>query len=219
MRATPTKPVEDIIPDVRREGSVRLVTAGRTFLSVPAEAVAAERIQTGSLLGPEQVGRLERAADREAAYRTAVRLLERRPFARRDLAHRLSLKGHDAESARFALERAERAGYLDDARFATSYVQSRTARGRGPARLRRELLLMGVARPVVEEALQGAGPNPEVQLRKIEQLVAKRLPVLLARGGLNVRRNLMAYLARRGYTGPEVARAVRSAMREDLTAD
>ncbi len=198
---------------------MRLVAAGRTFLSVPAEAVAAERIEPGSTLAPEQIGRLERAADLEAAYRTAVRLLERRPFAQRDLGRRLAMKGHDPDSVRVALDRAERAGYLDDARFAATYVQSRSVRGRGPARLRRELLVMGVARTVVEEALTRDGGSPEVQQRRIEQLIAKRLPQLRSRGITNVRRNLMAFLARRGFAGPAVVGLVRGALRETPVAD
>ncbi len=213
MRATPTKPIEDIVPDVHRAGSVRLVSAGRTVLSVPVEVVVAERIEPGSTLSPGQVDRLERAADLEAAYRTAVRLLERRQFARGDLSRRLAMKGHPPESVQAAVARAEQAGYLDDARFATNYVRSRTARGRGPARLRRELLLMGVSRPTVDAALAAEIGELEAQGHRIEQLIAKRLPQLRARSAPNLARRLLAFLGRRGYTGPEVGRLVRMALK------
>jgi regulatory protein len=218
MKATPTRRIEDIVPDTRREGSVRLVASGRTLLSVPLEAVVAERIEPGSTLVPEQLDRLERAADAAAAYRTAVRLLARRQYARRDLGRRLGLKGHSRESVQAALDRAEAAGYLDDERFATDFVQSRTAQGRGPVRLRRELLMMGVARSTVDQALGGEVNGPEAQRRRVEQLIAKRLPQLQARQIPNPGRRLAAFLARRGFGGGEVARLVRSAVRASIHA-
>ena len=58
------------------------------------------------------------AADAEAAYRTALRALERRSFARADLGRRLRRKGHaPGRSTRRSSALAER-GLLDDAAFA-----------------------------------------------------------------------------------------------------
>ncbi|MFN0179389.1 MAG: regulatory protein RecX [Gemmatimonadales bacterium] len=209
MRAIPSSPLEAIVPDQRREGFVRLVAGGRTILTVPAETVRAEGLAAGEVLAEEQYGRLEAAADRAAAYRTALRLLERRAYARRDLARRLALKGHQPGHIEEALERAARAGYLDDAQFAARFVESRSARGRGPARLRRELLGMGVARDVVDQALSTETTGSAAVASRIEQLIAKRRQQLSALSGTELRRRIVAYLGRRGYTGSEVVRLVR----------
>ncbi|MEZ4588765.1 MAG: regulatory protein RecX [Gemmatimonadales bacterium] len=121
------------------------------------------------------------------------------------------LQGHQPAAIEAALERAERAGLLDEERFARHFVQTRSARGRGPARIRRELLQQGVPDRVVESVLaeelpDGANQDVVVALarKRARQLASVERPVRL--------RRVMAYLARRGYTGPEIRRLVRSAI-------
>lgn len=153
--------------------------------------------------------RLCRAADEEAAYRTALRLLERRPFAARDLARRLVLKGHPPESAGAAVQRGERAGLVDDVRFTLHYVETRAARGRGPLRLRRDLALLGVERAVVDRALADAFPETADGLSPlIEPLARKRLAQLRGLPRSAARRRLSSFLARRGFQGAAVQQLV-----------
>src|SRR5882762_6613122 len=80
--------------DPRRPGCVRIMVHGRPLLTVPREVAVAEGLAAGHPLEDALYARLCRAADDEAAFRTAVRFLERRPFAEQDLARRLVLKGH-----------------------------------------------------------------------------------------------------------------------------
>src|SRR5512144_1755150 len=83
-----------VVPEPRRAGSMRVMVDGRPLLTVPRDVAERERLGPGLPLEEPLLTRLGRAADEEAAFRTALRLLERRPFAARDLARRLVLKGH-----------------------------------------------------------------------------------------------------------------------------
>lgn len=215
MTATLTEPVPfreigAVVPDPRRAGSVRVMVQGRPFLTIPREVAERERLTPGLVLHEGLLARLDRAADEEAAFRTALRYLERRPFAAKDLSRRLVLKGHPPPAAEAARVRAEGLGLLDDARFTLHYVQTRAARGRGPLRLRRDLALQGVERGVVDQALTEAfgadgseGPQAEaVARRRLAQLRGLPRPVQ--------RRRLLAFLARRGFAGHTVSRLVGS---------
>jgi regulatory protein len=208
MKVPLSKPVERIEPDPRLPGSVRLVIAGRTALTAPQAAVRAEGIGVGTTLSEPVLGRLCDAADRDAAFRTALRLLERRPFARRDLGRRLVLKGHSPAGVEGALDRAAEAGYLDDERFARHFVQTRSARGRGPARLRRDLSLQGVAAPLIDRVLADEISDDEshAAMLALARKRAGQFPHLDRSARV---RRVLAYLARRGYSGPEVRRLVR----------
>ncbi len=209
MKVTTTnKPIEAIEPDRRREGAVRLMVGGRAALVVPVEAVRREGLAVGAVLTGEQIDRLTAAADQDAAFRTAVRLLERRPFARKDLARRLALKGHPPGLIVTALDRAEQAGYLDDERFARHFIQAKSARGRGPARLRRELSMQGVAAGVVERVLEEE-LAPGWSAEAVQRLAEKRARQLAGVPRPDRIRRLVAYLGRRGFTGPEVVGVVR----------
>jgi regulatory protein len=213
MTATTSEPtarrvIGALVPDPRRAGSVRVMVQGRPLLTVPREVVDAERLASGTELGEPLFARLCRAADDEAAFRTTLRFLERRPFASRNLARRLVMKGHPPEAAEAAIARAERVGLLNDNQFALHYVQTRSARGRGPLRLRRDLAALGVERVVVDRALAEAfgadgtdAPSPEALARKrLAQLKGLPRPVQ--------RRRLLAFLARRGFAGEAVGRMV-----------
>jgi regulatory protein len=208
MKAPPSSPVERIAADPRIEGAVRLIIDGRTALTVPIETARAEGVAVGTVLEEASFARLCEAADRAAAFRTALRLLERRPFARRDLGRRLRLKGHLPAAVDTALERAEQAGLLDDERFARHFVQTRTARGRGPARLRRELSMQGVPDGVIDRVL-AEEVSEDASRAAVETLARKRAQQLRELDREVRVRRVVAYLARRGYTGSEVRRVVR----------
>jgi len=198
-------------PDPRRPGSVRVLVDGRAFATV--DTAAASALEPGGPLAEAAAERLARAADAEAAYRTVLRALERRPHARADLGRRLLRRGLAAEAVEDALARAERAGLLDDAAFARHYVATRTERGRGPARLARDLLALGVARPHVEGAIAEQWPAGADRRALPAALAAKRAAQLGNLPRPAKRRRLLAFLARRGFTGNEALEAVAGALR------
>jgi regulatory protein len=202
--------ITSIEPDPRRPGSVRILVDGRSFATVDAEAAGG--VEQGGVLEAEVGERLARAADVEAAYRTVLRALERRPHARADLGRRLLRRGLAAEAVEAALARADRAGLLDDLAFARHYVATRAERGRGPVRLARDLMAMGVARSSIDLALAEQWPEEDDRRALPAALAAKRAAHL---GGLArpvKRRRLLAFLARRGFTGREAIEAVNGAL-------
>jgi regulatory protein len=201
--------VTALLPDVRLAGAVRIEVDGEPFATVAAEVVAAEGIVPGGALPEAARERLGAAADVEAAYRTALRSLERRSFARADLGRRLQRKGHPPEAVAAALERAAALGLLDDAAFAANYVETRGARGRGPARLTRDLLAMGVDRRLIDRALAAQAGGAEAPAALPLALATRRAAQLGDLPRSVKRRRLLAFLARRGFSGREVGELVR----------
>ena len=195
--------------DPRRAGTVRIDVDEQRFASVPAELVLLEGLTVGQTLDAALRARLGVAAEQESAYRTALRALERRGFARADLARRLLRKGHARPAVEAALEQLAGIGMVDDAVYAEHYVATRSARGRGPLRLTRDLIAMGVDRRVIDRALAAhradGGETPDVPLA----LASKRAAQLGNLPRAAKRRRLLAYLARRGFTGSDVGAMVK----------
>src|SRR5688572_7349170 len=130
MTATPSDSpalgvIGAVVPDPRRPDSVRVLVEGRALLTVPRGVAEREGLASGTALDQSLYARLSCAADAEAAYRTGLRFLEHRPFAARDLARRLVLKGHPPEAAEAARARLEGMGLPDDARFSVGFIQDR----------------------------------------------------------------------------------------------
>jgi regulatory protein len=186
--------------------------------------------------------RARRAAvdDPATVLDAAAGLLERRPRSVAEVRRRLRDAGYRAELVDGAIERLTDLGMLDDAAFATSWVESRDrARPRGARALRDELRRKGVAAADVESALAArdavvtgarddrAGPaanDGHAVSRASDEAAAGRL---LARRGGHVsrepdprKRRAKAYalLARNGFD-PEVCATVAAAWLADAAPD
>jgi len=200
-----------LAPDPRQPG-YRLVEVDRgRFASLPGVALEPLSLQLGAELAPAVLERLRALADVEAAERAALRALTRRAHARGDLRRRLVKKQHPPAAVDAALERLSGRGLLDDGRYAEQYAALRATRGKGPARLLRDLLAQGVERRTAEEAVRRAladeGIDPEVEARAVAARRARQLADLPP----PVRkRRLLAYLVRRGYEGPRVKELVQN---------
>ncbi len=198
-----------LAPDPRQPG-YRLVEVDRgRFASLPLEALEPLSLQLGAELAPAVLDRLRELADVEAAERAALRALARRAHARLDLRRRLVKRQHPPAAVEAALDRLALRGLLDDRRFAEQYAALRATRGKGPARLLRDLQAQGVERRTAEhavrQALEEEGIDPEVEARAVAAKRARQL------AGLPVpvrKRRLLAFLVRRGYGGPQLRELV-----------
>jgi len=198
-----------LAPDPRQPG-YQLVEVDRgRFASLPLEALEPLSLQLGAELAPAVLSRLRELADVEAAERAALRALARRAHARQDLQRRLVKKQHPPAAVEAALERLTIRGLLDDHRFAEQYAALRATRGRGPARLLRDLQAQGVERRTAEDAVRRAleeeGIDPALEARAVAAKRARQLADLPA----PVRkRRLLAFLVRRGYAGMQLKELV-----------
>jgi regulatory protein len=195
-------------PDPRRPDSVRVEIDGARFGAISREVVEAEELTPGRVIDSELQERLAAAADMESAYRTVLRALEIRSYARGDLVRRLLRKGHPPQAVEAATERAAGLGLLDDAAFTATYVQTRSARGRGPSRLTRDLLSMGVERSVINRAIATEWPEGADCTAVPLALARKRAAQLGPLPRQTKRRRVVAYLARRGFTGRDMSELV-----------
>lgn len=201
-------------PDPRRPGAVRISARDVTW-TVAAADVAACGAGVGVVVDDQRREALERAADAEAAFRTAIRSIEQRNHARTDLGRKLVKKGHARPAVEVALERCAALGLLDDAAFARHFVETRAARGRGPARLRRDLYAMGVAGAHVDAALADLQGDDDQTGEQALALATKRAGQLTGVPREARKRRLLAFLARRGYTGEAARSAVQRVLRAD----
>ena len=198
-----------LAPDPRRP-DYRVVEVDRgRFASLPAHELTGLDLVIGREIGPLVLERLQELADVEAAHRAAQRAIARRAHARFDLRRRLLQRQHPPEAVDAALDRLSAAGLLDDAQFAADYAADKARRGRGPARLARDLQAQGVDRRIAEEAvrrsLAAEGVDPEQAVRALAEKRAKQLAGLPP---MVKKRRLVAFLVRRGFAGAEVRQVV-----------
>lgn len=164
----------------------------------------------GAHLSEGQIHDLEQASLHYAATAHAMRLLQRRPRSRRDVARALRRKGVDDRLTAAVVADLQRAGWIDDVKFARLWVRDRLAlRPSGRRRLRYELLAHGVSPALVDETLTNALPVERegevalVQARQRATRLAGLPPEVAAR-------RLVGWLQRRGFSGEVVASVMRA---------
>ena len=204
----PSGAITALASDPRRPACVRIQVGGHPYYTIPRSVAVAEKLEPGRPIDEGLHERLGRAADQEAAVRAALRILELRPYARADLGRRLVKRGHAREAVAAALDEVSALGLLDDSAFARSYAETRAGRGRGPMRVRRDLLTMGVARDVVDGALAAQWPDGAEDTALPLQLALRRAAQLGDLPRPVKRRRLLAYLMRRGFSGRTITQVV-----------
>lgn len=152
-----------------------------------------------------------RAADLEAAREVALKLLERTRRTRSDLARRLREKGYALPTVEAVLGRLESVGLIDDVEFARAFLAARWGRRTaGIRRIEQELRGKGVG----AEAIAAARARFESEHGAADEITAARRVLAQAERRYaslepRVRRQRQwALLARRGFGGDVIARAL-----------
>ena len=129
------------------------------------------------------------------AYQKALELLVRREHSRRELGRKLAARGIDRDAADAAMDKLAGQGFQDEKRFAEMLVRSRAASGHCPIRIRAELAMHGLAREIIENALESCGTDWAESARA---LVSRRYPTDDLADPAK-RRKAVEFLLRRGF--------------------
>lgn len=143
----------------------------------------------------------------EQAPETALRLLARREHSRLELTMKLRQRRVDDSVIESVLDDFEDRGWLDDNRFAEVFVRQRLDAGYGPLKIQADLQQRGVR-----------GSPPELAKVSGEQWTDMAIRLRERRFGLAdisndwaERQRQGGFLARRGFSGEQVERALEAA--------
>ncbi len=157
--------------------------------------VVAAWLQIGQELTPEDIARLREADAQELAYQRVLRYLSYRDRSETEIRRYLQKHNTAPHHIEAVLTRLRELGLVNDAKFATAWVENRnTFRPRGRRALRAELHQKGLPEDAIAQALEDLD---EAQLAY--QAAKKRLRRYCNLPWPTFRQRLGAYLARRGF--------------------
>lgn len=159
----------------------------------------------------------EPMADPESVARSiGLDLLAAAPKTRAQLADAMSRRGVPETAANAVLDRFGEVGLVDDAAFATSWVQSRQrVRGLAPRALVNELRERGVAEPLIADAVATID-HDEIEAAARELVLRKARATTGLPTAVRMRR-LVGMLNRKGYSGELAVRVVREVLGEETS--
>jgi regulatory protein len=152
----------------RGPGRVAVELDTAPWRTVPLEAVLAAGLTVGGELDRQRARTLRRELRRLEARGVALRALARRDHTRASLDRRLAERGTTAALRQETVAAVERAGLVDDTRFATDRAALLATRGAGDAMIEDDL----AGRGVPEEAIRAAIAALEPESARVEAIMA-----------------------------------------------
>jgi regulatory protein len=167
-----------------RGARVAVELDGRPWRALSVAAVVEAGLAVGSPLDRGRARALAQIIRRERATAVAVKALARRERSRAELDERLAHAGVRDAERRVTLDRATRAGLVDDARFAAARARLLAERGAGDALVLADLVRHGVDDVVARAAVSELVPEADRAARIVEARgrSARTLRYLAARG-------------------------------------
>lgn len=167
-------------------------------LSLSEDELMRHGVRIGVEFSAEQVKDLKQASAQDLAYVRSLGYLARRPRSEWEMRDYLKRKGCDDTTTTLILNRLSNDGYINDQKFAESWVRSRRLlKPTSLRRLKQELQQKRVSQEVIAVVLE---QEPEAELDVLRELAQKK------RGQSRYQdpQKLMAYLLRQGFSYGDV---------------
>lgn len=186
-----------IEPQKNRSDRVSIYIDGVFAAGVRNDTVAELGIAVGQECDPAVLERILRAEAVKKARESALRLLSYRSRSESEIRKRLHGSGFPEDVVNEIVEQLTAGGLLNDEKFSTDWVRSRSAsRPTGRARLQWELRSRGVDPAIVEDALAALDEDAELELAlKCARKKAEKADV----GDPSFKGKLSSFLRRRGF--------------------
>ena len=210
--------VSDIREAVRDKNRVNVYIDDKFFCSLDIAQVVDLHVKIGRELNNEELEELKRASDFSKFYNRALEFTLMRPHSSKEVRDYLKRKtldrkvrvknqktgeyktvlkqGYDQSLVEPVYKRLEERGYINDRRFAETWVENRNiTKGSSLKKLRLELAQKGISQSIVEEVLAETDRDDAAELRKIIARKAKKYPD---------EQKLIQYLMRQGFNYSDI---------------
>ena len=185
--------ITDIKQQVKRQGRYSLYVDGKYSFSLSESELLKTGIRIGKEYSQVELEELLQTAVLDKANMRALDYLSRRQRSEWELRDYLKRKDYDSPTIDVILNRLSDYGYIDDLKFAQTWINNRRQlKPTSLRRLRQELMQKRVSKEVIEEALQTDEGDEKSALR---ELVNKKR----AQSRYQDDQKLIAYLLRQGF--------------------
>lgn len=166
----------------------------------------AYQLEPGREISEELYCEIQENVIGKRAKKRAMHLLEQMDRTEAGLREKLLQNEYPPEAVEGAIAYVKSYHYLDDERYARNYVRS-YQNSRSKKRIRQDLLAKGIAKRLIELALEEEYEGEEQQM--ILQLLEKK-HFDSSRADAGEKRRIYAFLLRKGFRSEDILRAMQS---------
>ncbi len=185
--------VTNIKQQVKRRGRYSVFLDGKYSFSLSENELLSSGIKIGREYSKEEFEQLKQTAVQDKAYMRSIDLLARRARSEWELRDYLKRKEYEPEVVDQIIKKLSEKGYINDEKFATSWVENRRLlKSTSKRKLQLELKQKRISNDVIDNVLE----NDETDEKEVlKELVAKKRHQTKYQDNLK----LMQYLSRQGF--------------------
>jgi regulatory protein len=208
--------ITKIEPQKNNPGRRNIFVDGEFVLGVSDETVLRAGLRTGDVVTGKDLDELRERESVASAKNAAMRFLSYRPRTEREIRNKLRETEHAEGDIESVVQDLKRAGLIDDRAFAKMYIRdTRAARPSGPILLKQKMILLGINKETIEEALRETMADVSQEDEATE--AAKKFLAQSGKSGRKVdperlRSRLTGLLARRGFSWDVIGRVVQKTL-------
>ena len=195
--------VTSVIPLEKRKARIRFEDGSEVILY--KGEIRKLGIQEGRVITDEVYHKIIDEILGQRAIKRAMHLLERQDRTERQLYDKLKENGYPEVCIESAISYVKRYHYIDDFRYASAYIRYRQEK-KSRQKLKLELQAKGIARDVIEEALEEEYVSDDQ--KKILELLQKRRYSFENADTAEQRKNYQ-FLLRRGFQSSDILHVMR----------
>jgi regulatory protein len=183
--------ITEIKTQVRAPARFSIFVDGKYEFSLSDSALLEQKLVIGQEVDAAELKRLKQVSDADKLYGRVLHYIALRPRSEWEVRSYLERKQATPALADQILNRLSLSGFVDDEKFAASWVESRRLlRPTSKRKLQQELRAKRVNNEVIEQVLAEDEADDQAQLRELIAKKRARYPDKL---------KLMQYLSRQGY--------------------
>ncbi|MDP8266698.1 MAG: regulatory protein RecX [Candidatus Aceula meridiana] len=149
----------------------------------------------------------KRCDHEKKAQTTALRLIKIRFRSEQELRQRLRLKKIPKVAIEKTISYLKNIGLIDDTQFAKDWIQARLYKNFGINRIKLELQQKEISKAIIDKELAVAEKKNDEEAI-VQALIEKRIKRYRGLEPIVIKRRLYSYLARKGFLGETILRAL-----------
>lgn len=194
--------VTAIKQQIKRAGRFSIFIDGEYSFSLSDDALLASKLVNGQELSPKQVEQLKQQSSDDKLYNAALRYLAIRLRSKWELETYLKRKGASPTLLDDILNKLSNKGYIDDRKFAQSFVNDRNLlRPTSRRKLILDLKIKKISQDIIDEVI---GNDDSVELDNLAKVIERKRRQSKYQDNLK----LMQYLSSQGFNYGDIKQAL-----------
>ena len=189
-----------IIPQVKRADRVSVFVDEEYVFSLSLDQLVASGLKAGDDISPGQIVDYQQVSNEGKLFDRALIWALRRPHSEREIRDYLKRKTDDPDLVEVLVKKLAGKDFVDDKSFCKLWIANRRRLGYSRYVIRGELIKKGIDKDLITEELKVVETDQEA----LQIILAKK------KNKYPDRQKLIAYLASRGFSYPDIKQALES---------